>query len=68
MVKNPIYMGARIPIIHKVYVKSRHLSRVLGKSPHFPTSQEVTEIASKFAGVERLKEAIEQLQLLLYSA
>ncbi len=69
-------MGARIPIIHKVYVKSRHLSRVLGKSPHFPTSQEVTEIASKFAGVERLKEAVatrslretEQLQLLLYSA
>ncbi|WP_287687491.1 MULTISPECIES: hypothetical protein [unclassified Microcystis] len=40
----------------------------MGKSPHFRTSQEVTEIASKFAGVERLKEAIEQLQLLLYSA
>ncbi|NCR15616.1 MAG: hypothetical protein GPJ29_23315 [Microcystis aeruginosa BK11-02] len=35
---------------------------------NLPTSQEVTEIASKFAGVERLKEAIEQLQLLLYSA
>jgi hypothetical protein len=32
---------------------------------NLPTSQEVTEIASKFAGVERLKEAIEQLQLLL---
>jgi hypothetical protein len=24
-------MGARIPIIHKVYVKSRHLSRVFKK-------------------------------------
>lgn len=39
----------------------------MGKSPHHPTSQEVTEIASKFGGAERLKEAIEQLQLLLSS-
>jgi hypothetical protein len=43
---------------------------------NLPTSQEVREIASKFAGVESLKEAIatrslretEQLQLLLSSA
>jgi hypothetical protein len=31
LLKNPIYMGVRIPIIHKVYVKSRHLSRVFKK-------------------------------------
>jgi hypothetical protein len=31
LLKNPIYMGARIPIIHKVYVKSRDLSRVFRK-------------------------------------
>ncbi|CAO4999562.1 hypothetical protein MICAER10613_001420 [Microcystis aeruginosa] len=51
-------------------------SFVKGFSENFPTSQEVREIASKFAGVESLKEALatrslretEQLQLLLSSA
>ncbi|MCZ8288932.1 hypothetical protein, partial [Microcystis sp. LE19-59.1C] len=63
--------------VFPLYIKSKaSLAICQGFSENLPTSQDVREIASKFAGVERLKEAVatrslretEQLQLLLSSA